>query len=543
MKNITFLSIAMASLLVVSCAGGQQKNYGEPVFGTVTDEKPVASTIYGQVSGETRGGVAIFRGIPYGGSVKGAARWKPAAKPESWEGIRECTTNAPVAVQSRFSGSISAGDSGLSLFFNGGHPELFGCADEVKDEDCLALNVVTPGIDAGKRPVLVYFHGGGFSTGSGTLVLGSDKLCREEDIVVVGVNHRLNVFGLLYLGALDPEYSTSGSVGLQDLTLSLEWVRDNIANFGGDPDNVTIMGESGGGMKVSNLLAMPSAKGLFSKAIVESGSTPTCGFSKEAAAAQTEKLLANLGLDKDSWRELLDMDAWQVFDASTGIDLQPVADGDVLPFVEGGTWCADAGKDIPVLVGASADEFGVFLPIVQLAAETTWDNITGKVAALLKVDEAKAQEVVETYKARSGKDVDPWHVLVNIQSMSSFLGGGAFYQALARSTSAPVFSYFIEYDSQAPQSADLHCAWHTADLPLQFRIVYKEETDGLSRQMAHAWAAFARTGTPSTPELEWPAFTSDSRKMMVFDETTSIKEDPNKAVREILDEKTMGFGL
>lgn len=533
-KSILILTAAVSAFF--SCAGGPESSYGSPVFGTVTDLEPVVMTEYGAVLGENRDGVAIFRGIPYGGSVSGEARFRAACLPQAWDGVRDCTSNGTIAMQYRFSGSISNGDQGLSLFFNGGHPELFGCADEKHGEDCLVLNVVSPGLDKGKRPVIVYLHGGGFNSGTGSLVLGSDGLAREEDVVIVGVNHRLNVFGFLYLGHLDPDYETSGSAGIQDLVLALEWVRDNIASFGGDPGNVTILGESGGAMKVNNLLAMPSARGLFHKAVPESGSTRVCGYSKQKAAASTDALLANLGLDRNTWRELFRMDAWKIFDAAVNLDFEPVADGLVIPYVEGGVWAPECGRDIPLLCGSSADELGVFLPIEQLKEETTWENLPEKVAESLHIDTRRACETVAVFRNANPEDAEPWHVLVNMLSMGNALGGGAYYQALHRSAEgmAPVFSYFIEYDSESPVSSRLHCAWHTADLPLQFRIVYKPETEGLSRTMAHCWAAFARTGNPSVPNLEWPEFTPENPAVMVFGDSAVVEIDPSRELREAL---------
>ncbi|MBQ9712263.1 MAG: carboxylesterase/lipase family protein [Bacteroidales bacterium] len=217
-------------LALSSCGNASSPQYGSPVFGTVTDEHPVAVISSGKISGENRDGIAIFRGIPYGGPCDGANRWMPPTPVQPWEGTRDCTVNGPIAMQN--SQSISADPTGLGRYFNGGHPELFGCEDEYESENCLVLDVLTPGIDKAARPVLVYIHGGGFATGSGSLVLGADRLSREEDIVIVGVNHRLNIFGYLYLGALDPAYETSGSVGMQDLVQALEWVRDNIAALG-----------------------------------------------------------------------------------------------------------------------------------------------------------------------------------------------------------------------------------------------------------------------------------------------------------------------
>ena len=534
-KSIFFFSSVLlsAALLCTACTAKTDKPYGEPVFGTVTDEHPVAQTTCGAVEGENRDGIAIFRGIPYGAPVSGEGRFLPPKPAEPWEGVRACTANGPAAIQGGIP-SIS-GDSGpLGTYFNGGHPELFGVENEIKDENCLVLNVLTPGIDKAKRPVLVYLHGGGFSTGTGTLTLGADKWSREEDIVIVGVNHRLNVFGYLYLGDLDPAYASSGMAGMLDLVLALTWVRDNIASFGGDPEQVTIMGESGGGMKVSTLLAMDAAHGLFSKAIVESGSNTVGNFSKEDAARQTLRLLENLGLDTTSWKQLLTLPAETVLAASARLQLSPVADDINLKYNPGHKILAyDISRDIPLMVGASADEMAIFTPVAQM--DITQENLTEKVAERLRVSPEKAAEIVAAFKAADKKGVEAWHTFINIVSLTGFLGGGAFHEAMAYAEQggAPVFNYMVEYDAPLPGADGYACAWHTADLPLQMRVVLHPEMESLSRLMAHSWAAFIRTGDPSTEELPWPAFTPEGRQVMVFDTETRVETDPTAPYRAV----------
>lgn len=530
----------LCTLALAACANSSsQKTYGEPVFGTVTETKPVVAVTGGQISGENRDGIAIFRGIPYGGPCDGENRWMPPTPVIPWEGVRDCTVNGPISMQN--SQSISADPTGLGIYFNGGHPELFGCKDEYESENCLVLDVLTPGLDGAGRPVVVYIHGGGFATGSGSLVLGADKLAREEDLVIVGVNHRLNIFGYLYLGDLDPAYATSGSVGMQDLVQALEWVRDNISALGGDPAKVTIMGESGGGSKVCNLMGMPSARGLFRSAIVESGAGAVGNLSPEVAAASTERLLAKLGIARKDWRKLLELDAQTIEDAKDGLVLSPVADGTVIPYVEGGEWAPELSRNVPVLVGASADEMGVFSPIPQLAADLTWDNLAERLAQPSGNARGgsgrtleEAQKLVAAYRSINYKNDEPWHTYIKINSCGGFLGSGANSLAVARSSKAgfaPVYQYFVEYDSPWPMGEGYRCAWHTADLPLQFRVVLHPESEALSRLMAHAWAAFIRTGNPATDALPWPAFTPDTRQVMVFDDESSVKTDPLAPVR------------
>lgn len=511
--------------------------YGEPVFGTVKDSVPVVKTLYGAVSGENKEGIAIFRGIPYGGPCEGSNRWKKPTPVEPWEGILDCTTIGPAAIQ--------AGSSIIALGDVNGKVSQFGRYGKDRfSENCLVLNVLTPGIGKGSRPVIFYIHGGGFSSGSGILTLGADKLAREEDVVVVGVNHRLNVFGYLYLGELDPSYADSGCAGMLDVIQALLWVRDNIAAFGGDPSRVAIMGESGGGMKVLNLMAMPQAKGLFSRAIVESGSSPVGGYAPQEAGKQTLRLLERVHLEPSEWKQLLDMDANALYEASVGLTFSPVADGINLPYTEGGTFTPALSRDIPLLVGSSADEMGSFIPV---DTTITWDNIVARMLSYRSWmapdgagrDEEKVQQMVERFRDLNTREDEPWHLFIRMQSLSGSLGDAAFKHALAKAKEggAPVYNYFIERDTPITGNEGYRCAWHTADLPLQFRVLMYPDQEKWSKTMAHAWASFARTGSPSTQELRWPQFTDATLQVMVFDndDQITVKTDPLKPYRADLD--------
>lgn len=549
-----------------------------------------AQTSHGKIKGTFDGKTAVFRGIPYGGPCDSARRFLPPVVAQDWDGVRDCTKNGYYAVQN---GTSISGSEYFGEYFNGGHPEQFGVADEQQNENCLVLNVVTPGVDDRARSVLVYIHGGGFATGSGTLVLGSGAMACDEDIVIVGINHRLNIFGYLYLGAFDEKYASSGMAGMLDLVLALEWVRDNIANFGGDPEKVTIMGESGGGMKVSTLLAMPKARGLFRAAIVESGSNVVGRLSTAEAADMAAKALARLNipvdrldlLEKCSSAQLLaacvggDASASNIESASSaesgdgdasagnigpssnaesggvssagsdfGGDLNfgPVADGINLAYQEENRFIApEISKDIPLMVGSSEDEVGVFTPL-DVLEKITWDNmremlllskggpLSGKEGGPLNEDNVDA--VIETFKRTDKKANSADHLFLKINSLTSFLGGGSYYQAESKAVQggAPVYHYVVAYDSTMPMHSERRYAWHTADLPLQMRIVLHPESEALSKIMSHAIGAFVRTCDPSTKALEWPALDLKSRQVMVFDDTCRVETDPWKEIRECL---------
>lgn len=507
----------------------------------------IVETSHGKISGEERNGIQIFRGIPYGGCCDGANRFLPPSPAEDWDGVRDCTKNGHIAVQ--FGGSIS-GTNEHEGYFNGGKPEIFGVNEETVGENCLVLNVLTPRSDDRKRPVLVYIHGGGFATGSGSLVLGSDKFVHAEDIVVVGVNHRLNIFGYLYLGALDVKYAESGMVGMLDLVLALEWVRDNIAAFGGDPEKVTIMGESGGGMKVSTLLAMEKSRGLFRYAIVESGSAPVGTISPEDAAKVTGAVFEKLNIS--TLDELLAIPTEQLLMATITLGMGgfgPVADGINLTYNQDKKYIApEISKDISLLVGSSEDELAIFSP--SEAFDITWDTLRKSLLNLSNAlsgnpsqfTEQNVDEIIRVFKETDTKDNTADHLFMKISSLTSFLGAGAYYQAEAKAVQggAPVYHYLISYDAPLPRAPGKKYSWHTADLPLQFRIVLYPECEQISKLMSRQWAQFVRCGNPSVLELEWPAFTTDAKQVMVIDDVSGVKTNPLAEIHRVT-KKLMGI--
>lgn len=523
------------------------KKYGNPVFGTIKDNNPVVTTTHGKVMGENRNGIAIFRGIPYGGDCDGEQRFLPPGSAPDWIGVRDCTVNGNYAIQ--FGKDIVSTDD-FGPYFNGGQPELFGVDNQKQNENCLVLNVLTPGVDQKKRSVVVYIHGGGFATGSGTLVLGADRWVLEEDLVVVGVNHRLNVFGYLYLGSFDKRYAESGMAGMLDIVLALQWVQKNIAVFGGDPGNVTIMGESGGGMKVSTLMAMPKAKGLFAKAIVESGSSPVGRVSIEEGTGLTRKLLQSLGLKENEWSKLLTIPAFELLQGTAAIDnnqesvllFSPVADNINLKYQSEDKFAApDISMDIPLLVGSSEDELTAFLPVkeIDVSEDSLRDKLLefskiGKMGTKGCITEQNVDELICAFQEFDGKHLSPSDLFLNIISQVSFLGGGSYYQAISKVSQggAPVYFYLIKYDAPHPVHPELRYSWHTADLPLQMRIVRYKDCEEASRKMAHCWAAFIRSGNPSTDEINWLPFTNEYKETMIIDNIWSMQIDPMKNIHK-----------
>ena len=523
------------------------EKYGESIFGTVEERFPIVETKSGKVVGENREKVAVFHGIPYGDRCDRERRFQAPQPVKLWEGVYDCTRNGNISIQM---GESIAASSAFGFYYSGGgHPEHFGVQNEKKSENCLYLNVVTPGIDDKKRPVIVYFHGGGFFSNSGSTIIGADQFVREQDEVLVSVNHRLDVFGYLYLGHIDRKYATSANVGLLDLQLSLEWVRDNITLFGGDPDNVTICGESGGGSKVCHLMCMPGAQGLFRRAIVESGSGTPGLATVEDAAKKTERLLRilNIGEDTDVIEKLLALPADALITASSGdgfgkgLGFGPVADGIVVMQADKPFAVPDCARNIPLLVGSSEDEMAAFS--AEAAQSVTEDNLREKLLEIapgfgISITEGNVDEILRVFQARNRKGDDPGHLLMKICSSSgTMIPQGAYYQAcaMAKWGTAPVYRYLNRLDVPHNYLPNVKYCWHTFDTPLFFRIVAYDFLEEYSRRTSAMWAQFARTGDPSTKDFSWPKFDLDSKKTAIFDDEFYVEEDPNREEREVLE--------
>jgi para-nitrobenzyl esterase len=493
---------------------------------------PVAETHYGKVRGTSVRGVHLFRGVPYGGPTEGAARFLPPTKPARWSGIHDGTVTGPRCVQGP--GNIFLSPL-IGEYFGGGRPDREALAQQTDSENCLNLNLLTPGV-RGKRPVMVYIHGGGYTGGSSALTLFSDGLVREQNVVLVGVNHRLNVFGYTYLGGLSPRYAM-GNPGQLDLVAALEWVRDNIANFGGDPHNVTIFGESGGGAKISALLGMPAAQGLFHKAAVQSGSALRA-TTAEAATEAARKWLDKLGLSESRLDELHRLPAAQLLAAGSGSGA--VVDGRSLPQQPWDPKAPGVSAGIPLLIGCDKDESTLF----SLRDESlfTLDD-AGLRARLVKtgMPEPEVAPLVAAYR-RSHPSDTPSALYFRI-STDRGARRNATRQAELKlaQAQATVYLYYCQWDTPLADRGRRIGAFHTSDLPLTMRLVRFPASEHLSRQLSGAWAAFARTGNPSQKGLPWPAYTEARRTTMVFDGAKSEAiDDPDGEVRVLLRNRPSG---
>jgi para-nitrobenzyl esterase len=493
---------------------------------------PLARTRYGQVQGFHRNGAAVFLGVPYGASTAGQGRFRPPAPPVPWADVRDATRlgpRSPQLAEPFYSNPL------FGNYLTGGRAtELM--SQERMGEDCLVLNVLTPRVDNKTRPVMVYFHGGGFIVNSGAINTLGDRLVVEEDVVLITVNHRLGLLGFMYLGELSPAYK-QGNVGLLDLVTALNWIRNNVAQFGGDPGRVTIFGDSGGGAKVGALLAMPEAKGLFHRAIMES-SGDLRPLSIEQASVMTRSVLTKLSIEPNDLSSLQSISFEKLTAATSG---EPPFPGPVLddatlhsPFWNEGA--PSTASDIPLIIGACADEETLFTGMQNPDLFTiAWADVPTRLATLTGRSQTALGPSIEAYR-RVYPNESAVDIVFRMLSLVGY-GLGRIGREVATAKAAqraPVFYYRNEFDTRIAPGLR---AFHTSELPLACRLVADPRAEHLSRQIAGAWAAFARTGNPNHGGLpHWARYEPKSAgPMILFNEITrTVATDPEYAAQRLL---------
>ena len=492
---------------------------------------PAVPTTAGRVRGLVRYGVNQFYGVPYAASTEGANRFMPPAKATAWSGVKDCFEVPHRAPQDN--------DGPISEVYSLDRVQAMG-------EDCLHVNVFTSGLGRGNRPVMVWLHGGGYAGGSGDwLLYDGTNLARKEDVVVVAVTHRLNVFGFLYLPDLGAgeKWAHASNVGMLDIVAALQWVKENIGAFGGNPNNVTIFGQSGGGGKVTTLMAMPAAKGLFHRAIAQSGSTLR-GATRESATEATEKFLAKVGIQKTQLEKLQQMPWQQLENAFQDANIRglaggPVVDGASLPRDPWYPTAPDPSATVPLMMGSVQTENAWIDPPPPL--EMSEADMMTRVTRITRGDQTKARELVALYRrVHPGITNTDVYLIMDADNTrranAQTLGELKFAQG-----KAPSYLYYFTWHS--PVHKGQMKAYHTLDIPFAFYNVEiaasmtgaGNERYALAHRMSAAWASFARKGDPNHPDLpKWPAFNPTERPVMVLDNQCRVLNDPDREERVAL---------
>jgi para-nitrobenzyl esterase len=491
----------------------------------VVDEA-IATTPGGEIRGRVRNGIKVFRGIPFAAPPVGKLRFRPPAPPEPWEGVLDATHASPLAPQL---------PSPLEKMLGAPPPRW-------SEAECLTLNVMTPALDDAKRPVLFWIHGGAFVNGGGSSpIYDGAKFVEHGDVVVVTVNYRLGAFGFLHLDEVfGDELSGSGNAGVLDQVAALEWVRDNITAFGGDPEDVTIFGESAGGMSVGTLLGMPQAEGLYHRAIVQSGSASFA--SPSAAATKTAQgFLEIAGVTTVEELETISADdllaaqgEFMKSNARTDLPFQPVVDGKVLPDLPLNTIASGATGNVTTMIGTTADEMTLFLAL-ELGVGQIDD--AGLKKQMKRFFGDRADEVVRRY-TENRPDATTGDLLTAISTDRVFrIPAIRLAEAQARQ-GRPTYMYLFTWATPIMNGKLKSC--HALELPFMWDALDKPGLamltgDGPERQaiadaMHAAWIAFGRTGDPG-----WPRYDLDRRATKRFDVTTEVLDDPMGDERALWD--------
>jgi len=481
---------------------------------------PVVETAYGKIRGTMDRSVYAFRGVPYGDTTAGANRFLPPRKPQAWTGVRDAIElghRAPQLDAPRV-------------------PEWFVMdRTEPQGEDCLVVNVWTPGLDSQKRPVVVWLHGGGFTGGSnGFTAYDGANLARRHNVVVVGVNHRLNGFGFLYLGELCGDKYADANAGMLDIVAALQWTKDNVDRFGGDPASVTIFGQSGGASKVSTLLGMPAAHGLFHRAYAMSGSQVR-SMPRDQATAAARNVLQQLNISPAQIDRINDVPMRRLRELVNGGGIGgwgPVVDGRTLPDHIFDPKATAISADVPLMIGSTETE--QTWNANQLYDPLSDEELREDCARAMRTTMAAAQGVIDLYKRNRPKASNLDIYLILATDASNFRTG-TDTEALrkAEQRKAPVYKYYFQWYS--PVRGGMLRSMHTMDVPFVFynhtlaesELGPSARTAALADRMSSTFVQFAKTGNPNNRTIpNWPAYDPSIRQTLVWNDEVKVVNDP-----------------
>ncbi|MBX5204098.1 carboxylesterase family protein [Rhizobium sp. NZLR1] len=538
-------------------AGGALLNFAYPVLADAALDGPLVTTHEGKLRGTSTDKLNIFKGVQYGETTEGNGRFRQPTPVRPWNGIREATALGDPCFQN--------------------NPDWVGWKEDNNgSEDCLVLNIWSAH-GSTKKPVMVFFHGGSYMYGSGGAPMyDAAHLAERGDVLAVTVNHRIHMLGFMHLAGLSADYKGCSNAGLLDLVEALRWIKRNIAAFGGDAENVTIFGESGGGGKVSCLLAMPAANGLFHRAIVQSGSQLRLR-SAEKATADARAALKLLGVSEDNLHALESIPPQTIWDTYikvseanirggfSDIAFSPVLDPDTLPFHPGSPEAIDNSKSIPLLVGTNEAE-GTFPLLIAnlLKAPADEKSVIGILEQLFSkvVDESRTKlaELIDATKKKN-PDIDPYHLLVAV-STELWMTRDAIEQAESRFEHSASDVYMYRFGWKEPCFGG-EWATHAAELPFLFDhldidLIWGDSNLDAARQkldpngnrhklrdaVIGLWSSFARDGKPFANALPtWPAYDTKTRQVMRLDSESVVIADPlGGDVRKLLASLDVGVG-
>jgi para-nitrobenzyl esterase len=494
----------------------------------------VTTTADGRVRGEQVEGGVVFRGIPYAAPPAGERRHRPPVRPERWDGIRDCTAFGPICPQ------VQLGEMGGVLAALG--------TDEPMDEDCLFVNVWTPGVDDARRPTMVWIHGGAFTGGSGSAAIYDGRSFIRDDVVLVTINYRLHAFGFLYLEELFDGAEGSGNLGILDQVAALEWVRDNVASFGGDPDNVTIFGESAGAMSVATLLGTPRASGLFGRAICMSGAGHH-NLSAPTATKVARRVLELLDVRPGDWDALRAVPVGRIVKEATRVgqleaasllgdelplrmSLQPVIDDVVRPKLPIELVADGSAAGVDLLIGTCADEWRLF---VWGLPEEFQDLLPEPdIAPYFSASGRTADEVLKVYGS-TRPDAGRKDLLAAVETDQMFTMPAIRFAEAQLAHQHNVWMYRFSWPSPVLDGALGAC--HALELPFVFEMldqsadfVGSSPPRDLAADIHAAWVRFAATGDPG-----WPRYDKQRRPVMDFNTVRQVIDDPNGELRRLWD--------